>query len=296
MIRALSIFNQFLWGLRRWRGFRLPVGEQIDCWKDQTRVDSILINSGTKVNWATNTQTSYLLDPAKIGSDGTGSGTPMQLGRFAKRAVTWGSGYGRFNQWRTEIPLPLEGNRYWITGYPVPQYDKRCVISGPDGIVHELIQFDQDAPIRMAGLPQQALNRGSWKDGILIDGLATTAAGLPSHGYIWGPGSAEAPHVQSFQVQDYLDGDGTDDFRSLSIENLPRCGDWYYLDPNSLSFKLMVAKSGECAARAIALFERGARLIDRGQNTAFSTQAGTWADSTNIREFQINLNDLRRVY
>ena len=296
MVKALNAFQQWLYGLVGWKGFSLPVGEKINCWKDRSRVVDSMINAQATVFWWTNITISRLQDPGKIPSNGVGAGTPMQLGRSETRVVTWGSGYGRYNQWKTVVPLPLLGNRYWITGYPVPQYDKRCIIMGPDGVVHELIQFDQDLPVLEAGLPQQALNRGAWKDGVLIDGVATTASGLPSHGYVWGAGSAENPHVQAFIVQDYKGGDGSDIFKNSLREDLPRCGDWYYLQPGSPSYNKMVAKGGECKARALAMTEYGARLIDRGGSTSFLTQAGTWANSTNIREFQIDLNDLRRIY
>ena len=297
MLQKLSIFQQFLWTLVAWKGFKLPLGEKIACWKDRSRVDSILVRSNKPIFWATNIQLSKPPTPGKISAKGVGGGTPMQMGRVETRTVTWGSGYGRVNQWKTEIPLPLLGNRYWITGYPVHQYDKRCIIAGPDGVVHELIQFDQDAPVLQAGLPQQALNRGSWRDGILIDGKAVTAADLPGSGYIWGPGSAEDPHVQAMTVQDYLGGDGSDEFEAMALAHpdLPVCGEWYYLPEDSPSYKKMVEKGGQCEARAKALAEFGVRLIDRAHSTAFLTQAGSWADSTNMNEFQININDLRRV-
>jgi hypothetical protein len=192
------------------------------------------------------------------------------------------------------IPLPKDGNRYWITGYPVPAFDKRCIVMGVGGTVYELIQFDQDAPVREAGLPQQALNRGTWVNGYLVDGVATTAADLPSHAHIWGRGSMENPHCQAFTVQDYIGGDGTDEFKKLYPDG-PRCGDWFYLPKDSASYLEMVAKGGQCAARAIALNTFGAKLIDRGGRTSFLTQAGTWARATNINQFTINIGDLRLV-
>jgi hypothetical protein len=297
MIKKLSIFDKLKWQLVQWKGFKLPKGERIDCWKDRRRIDGLLLRSDKPIFWATNSQIGRSSDPGKIGSDGVGHGTPMQLGRDETRIVTWGSGYGRYNQWKARVPLPLLGNRYWITGYPHHSYDRRCIIMDPQEVVHELIQFDQDLEILPAGLPQQALNRGSWKNGVLIDGKATTAAELPSHGYIWGIGSLESPHVQAMTIQDYLSGDGTDEFKALaaSYNDLPVCGDWYYLPPESLSYKEMISKGGQCAARAQAMAEFGVRLIDRGGTTSFTTQAGSWADKTNLREFQININHLRRV-
>jgi hypothetical protein len=289
VIKTLSFWDTLRYNIFGWGGFTLPVGEEIKCFKDRR----VVVNgSTTGPNWANNQTASSLLDPGKVGTDGVAQGTPMQLGGPGTRTVTWGSGYGRVNQWIATIPTPLLGTRYWITGYPVPMYDKRCIIMGPDGKVHELIQFDQDAPIRMAGLPQQALNRGMWSNGVLIDGEATTAAGLPSHAYLWGRGSSKNPHVQAMTVQDYLGGDGTAEFAAAYPDG-PRCGDWYYLPIDSPSYKNMVAKGGECAARAKALNVHGVRLIDRGGRSSIETQAGTWARATNINQFTINLKDLR---
>jgi hypothetical protein len=294
-IKKLSAWDTLKYFLFGWSGFNLPVGEVVNCYKDRSTIDSVLILNNSSVDWGKpNEQQSALMDPGRVGKDGVGSGTPMQLGGQLMRSVTWGSGYGRYNQWRTLVPLPLDGGRYWITGYPSTAYDKRCIIVGPDRLVYELIQFDQDAPVRDAGLPQQALNRGTWKDGFLIDGVPTSASGLPGHAYIWGRGSMEDPHVQSFTVEDYIGGDGTDEFEE-TYPNGPVCGSWFYLPTTSESYIKMVAKGGQCEARAKALATHGARLVDRGGRTSFLTQAGTWARATNINQFTINLNDLRLV-
>ena len=301
MIKKLTAFERLCWSIIRWVGFKLPVGEDIYCYKDRRRVDSVLFNASGEINWGNNQKQTAPIDPGKVSGDGVGYGTPMQLGKAETRTVTWGSGYGRYNQWLCKIPLPFLGNRYWTTGYPAKAvgeaegaFDRRCIIMGPDGLVHELIQFDQDAPVQEAGLPQQALNRGTWHNGVLVDGVATTAADLPSHGYIWGVKSIEDPHCQAFTLQDYLDGDGTDEFAAAYPDG-PRCGDWFYLPRASESYRKMIAKGGQCAARAEALATFGARLIDRGGRSSVLTQAGTWANGTNTREFTINLGDLRLV-
>jgi hypothetical protein len=294
-IKALAWYEIVRYKLFRWNGFNLPVGEVVNCYKDRSTVDSVLLLNNAKVDWGKpNEKQSALMDPGRVGADGVGSGTPMQLGGQVMRSVTWGSGYGRYNQWKTYIPRPLDGGRYWVTGYPATAYDKRCIIVGDDGKVYELIQFDQDAPVRDAGLPQQALNRGTWENGKLIDGVPTSASDLPGHAYIWGRGSLEAPHVQSFTVENYRGGDGTDEFEA-TYPNGPVCGDWFYLPTTSESYKKMVAKGGQCEARARALATHGARLVDRGGRTSFLTQAGTWARATNIHQFTINLDDLRLV-
>jgi hypothetical protein len=99
-------------------------------------------------------------------------------------------------------------------------------------------------------------------------------------------------------TQDYIGGDGSEEFAEQfkGIKHLPRCGAWYYLDPTSASYLAMVVKGGECEARAKALATHGVRHIDRGNSTAILTQAGTWAKNTNIKEFTIDIRDLRLVY
>jgi hypothetical protein len=188
--------------------------------------------------------------------------------------------------------------RYWITGYPAPQFDRRCIIVGPDGDVHELLQFDQDAPERAAGWAQQALRYGRFRDGELVDGQPITASRLPGHVYVWGPGSFEEPHTQALVLDNYVGGDG-------DLTTGPVCGGWYALDPTSDSYQAMVALGGECAARAVALATYGLRVIDRngigrpahlGPNVAsLLTQAGTWTAATNLHRFRVPLTDLRRV-
>lgn len=283
----------------QWRTFTLPVGEQINCHKARTLVEDQEPHPSEQRNWGPNKRLLQAASPAAIGSDGVAQGTPMQLGRAETRVVTWGSGYGRVQQLIGRIPLPLLGNRYWITGYPVPMFDKRCIVMAPNGDVSELIQFDQDLSRLPAGFPQQALNMGTWRNGQLLNGIAVTAAGLPSHAHIWGRGSLENPHCQAFTVQDYLGGDGTEGFAEEygpgGSDDGPQCGDWFYLVEGTASHLAMMAKGGQCAARAQAMVTYGARLIDRGTRTSLLTQSGTWARGTNIHEFQVNLNELARV-
>jgi hypothetical protein len=297
-VKRISPFERLIHSLTGWKSFKQPVGEFVDCYKDRSKVEDVLINSNSKVNWGTNLTQTIKSDPGRVNFEGVGSGTPMQLGGDKTRIVTWGSGYGRYNQWKSTLPLPLHGSRYWITSYPTPQYDKRCIIMGPDKVVHELIQFDQDLGVLPAGFPQQALNRGSWLNGKLIDGIPVTASNMPGSAYIWGVNSSKNPHVQAFTTQDYIGGDGSKEFAQnfKDVLNPPVCGAWYYLDPESESYLSMVNKGGECEARAKALVDYGLRHIDRGNSTAILTQAGTWAANTNIKEFTINLNDLRLVY
>lgn len=294
VVKKIDLWTSAYYNLVGWDKFNLPRGEFIDCYKARDLVEDEAPFPSEQRDWGPNERLSSILNPAKVSTVGTGNGTPMQLGRVETRSVTWGSGYGRVQQLFCKVPLPLLGSRYWITGYPVPQFDKRCIIMAPNGDVHELIQFDQDIEQLPAGMPQQALNRGTWRNGVLIDGLATTAADFPSHAHIWGVGSLENPHCQAFTVQDYIGGDGTESFAELYPDG-PHCGDWFYLVPGTPSYNSMIAKGGQCAARAQALEIYGAKLQDRGARTSFLTQAGTWAKGTNIHEFRVNLNDMARV-
>jgi hypothetical protein len=299
VVKKLDLWTQAYHNMTQWKTFKLPLGETINCYKARDLVEDFLPGGLVDRDWGPNIRLSSALDPGKVGSDGVAHGTPMQLGRAETRVVTWGSGYGRTQQIKHNVNLPLLGNRYWITGYPVTMFDKRCIVVAPNGEVHELIQFDQDASVMPAGFPQQALNLGTWRNGELIYGKATTAADLPSHAHIWGPGSLENPHCQAFTVQDYLGADGSDGFAAKygpdGSNDGPKAGDWYYLVPGTPSYVNMVAKGGQCEARAEALATYGARLIDRGSRTSFLTQAGTWAKGTNIHEFRVNLNDLTLI-
>jgi len=294
----LTLLDKFVQSLpwNQWQKFRLPIGETIPCWKDRSMIQKV----GRVIDWHGTPELTHKTDPSKVGRDGVGVGTPMQLGNNFYRAVTWGSGYGRFNQFVIGIPKPFAGGRYWITGYPSTAFDKRCIIhSLDDQHTFELIQYDQDLPVLPAGFPQQALNAGEWFMGKLIDGVSVSASGLPGHSMIWGPGSLDNPHVQSMTVINYHGGDGerVDHKNPESDFVIPEtgvtCGDWYVLPVDSESYKTMVANGGECAARAKAMSVYGVKNVDRGNMVHFLTQAGTWALGTNISEFQININDLR---
>lgn len=293
MIRNLSLIERIVYSIFRWKNFPVPPGELVDCYKDRSLVGAGM-GAGTDRHaiWGNNELVSAKFDVGKVGTDGVGFGVPMQLGRNEYRNVTWGSGYGRVQQIWARIPLPALGNRYWVTGYPTPMFDKHCVIMDVDGSVHELIKFDQDAPVLIAGLPQQALNYGRWKNGVLISGVPVTRADLPLHAYTWGAGSINNPHCQAFTVQDYRFGDGSKEFAAQWPDGCA-CGEWFYLPEDSPSYRAMFRLGGECRARAVALNMYGARLIDRGGRTSFHTQAGSWADATNTRDFTIDIRDLR---
>lgn len=287
-----------------WGWFPLPEGDRTLCPKDRR-----LVGTTKSCDWAhmsdhmTNRQ-----NVAQVGSDGVGSGVPIQQGRLDTRTLYWGGGYGRVEQYTTTIPKPRSGG-YWTTGYPLPAFDRHCIIveAGDPTIVHELIQFDPNAPRRDKGWPQQAMGWGRWKDGFLIDGRPTTAPDLPQHPYIWGPGSADNPHMQGLVVDDYLGADGSKAF-AARYPNGPKAGGWYALDPRSTSYARMWALGGECRARAEALAHFGCRITDRKMTTAdlvnmnskiqtphLLTQAGGWAGRTNNHQFSVALADLREV-
>jgi hypothetical protein len=290
-VRRLTVFEQWWHSITGWRMFTLPATERVDCPKATARVGGLTVVEDWRHMSA---QSVGRYDVHRLGSDGVGSGTPMQNGVVQTRSLTWGGGYGSHEQHTTRIPLPAAG-RYWVTGYPVPWFDRRCIVRGVDGDVCELIQFDQDLGRLPAGLPQQALSFGRWRDGVLVEGKAVTATQLPSHMFVWGPGSAEYPHQQALVVDNYVGADG-------DLTYGPRAGGWYALDPESLSFVRMHGLGGECRARALALVTHGCRLIDRngiGQTVpnppSLTTQAGTWTAGTNAHLFQVRLTDLRRV-
>lgn len=287
-LRRLTAAEQFLRAATGWRGFAIPRNEQVDCPKACERVNHPVIDA----DWgAMAGQVVSDLSTHRVPSSGVAAGTPMQLGTDVFRTVWWGGGYGKSEQFRATIPKPRLG-RYWVTGYPVPMFDRRCIIAGNDGSVHELIQFDQDAPKRAPGLPQQALGYGRWRDGVLVEGRTITASDLPGHMYVWGPGSAAAPHQQGLVVADYQGG------KDGQLTRGPVCGAWYALDPLSESYRQMIALGGECAARARALAELGCRITDRNGGSGgpnLLTQAGAWTAATNLHLFRVPLSDLRRV-
>lgn len=294
-VRRITPLEALVYSLVRWRGFTLPTTERIRCTKDRRRVPT---GSLVDADWAHMAgQAVGDLSTHRVRADGVAGGTPMQLGTSTTRTLWWGGGWGSHSKHRATIPRPVQG-RYWITGYPAPQFDRRCIIVGPDGDVHELLQFDQDAPERDPGWAQQALRYGRFRGGELVDGQPITASRLPGHAYVWGPGSFDEPHAQALVLDDYVGGDG-------DLTTGPVCGGWYALDSTSDSYQAMVALGGECAARAVALATYGLRVIDRngigrpahlGPNVAsLLTQAGTWTAVTNLHRFRMPLTDLRRV-
>lgn len=291
-LRRLTAAEQFVRAATGWRGFAIPAGEHIDCPKARELVAAPTMDA----DWGPLAHQSIgRLDVHRIPPDGVCSGTPMQLGaQSLTRTLWWGGGYGRHEKNRATIPRPVLG-RYWITGYPSPWFDRRCIIAA-GGDVHEIIQLDQDAPERPAGFPQQALGYGRWRDGVLVEGRTITASDLPGHMYVWGPGSARSPHQQGLVVDDYQGGkDGT-------LTTGPVCGGWYTLRPGSESHRRMIALGGECEARASALAAYGCRVIDRKVGTVgppkqphLLTQAGAWTAGTNLELFKVALADLQRV-
>lgn len=292
-VRRLTTLEQWVYSIFGWRGFTLPDTETVSCPKATAMVGGMTVEA----NWEPFAeQVIGRFDVHRLGSDGIASGTPMQTGTDYSRTLWWGGGYGTASQFRASIPKPTAG-RYWVTGYPVPWFDRRCIIAAPNGDVCELIQFDQDAPYRAPGLPQQALGYGRWRDGVLVEGRTITASDLPGHMYVWGPGSAEAQHQQGLVVNDYVGGsDG-------SLTRGPVCGGWYAIDPTTAAFAAMWALGGECRARVTALATHGCRIIDRNAigvtgtppPPSLLTQAGTWTAGTNAHLFRVPLADLRRV-
>lgn len=244
-------------------------------------------------------------DPGRANMYGQGPGLPIQAGTSEMRSVTYGwAVYGE--QARTKIPKPASG-RYWLSGAPKPAYDKTAIVVAPGGTVYELIQFDPFAG--ESPVSNQALGVGVFRDGLLVEGKPTGAGQVANSAYIWDRLSADDPHTQLLVLADYNGHDGLLP-SSLPNYDVPKIGDLFVLDPRSASAKNMLAKGGDCAARASALIAFGARVLDRsgysdaGNNSTqtgskphppvLMVQAGSWPGS-NIGEFEVALEDFRFV-
>lgn len=243
-------------------------------------------------------------DPGGANMYGQGPGIPLQRGTSSKRTITWGwAAYGEQN--RMEIPKP-ESGKYWISGDPNPSYDKTSMVVSPDGVVYELIQFDQNAP--ETPFSNQALNAGGFKDGKLISGRPTGAGGVSNAAYLWSLSSNQNPHTQALILPDYNGADGLLPSEKNGYD-VPKINDLFMLDPDSESAKNMFALGGDCAIRARALVEYGCEVVDRSgysdssgseigtkpHNPELTIQAGKWPDGSNISKFKIDIKDLRFV-
>lgn len=215
-------------------------------------------------------------------ADGVMVGRPMQWGTTTKRTISWGYkeyGYKYF----AKLPNPKTG-WYWVTGHPVPMYDKHCIVREPSTtgkVFHEMIQLDPFVDSNSA-LTNNALGWGRFVDGQLVEGTYSTAPDISAHPYVWTPWSKEQPHRLALTVTNYSGADG--DFEDgVGV----KAGSLVVLDRNSQSYKNMIALGGECALIAEAAAEYGAVVIDRGGTASLAIQPGSQWNGTNINQLKI---------
>ncbi len=217
--------------------------------------------------------------------DGVMVGRPMQWGTESQRTISWGYkeyGYKFF----AKLPLPKSG-WYWVTGHPVPMYDKHCIVREPSAtgkVFHEMIQLDPFVDPNSA-LTNNALGWGRFIDGNLVDGKYSTASRIAAHPYVWTPWSKEDPHRLALTVTNYEGADG--DLKGIGI----KAGSLVMLPESSDSYQKMIALGGECKLIAESLRTYGAIVIDRGGTNGFAVQPGSQWQSTNISKFSIRLSD-----
>ena len=217
--------------------------------------------------------------------DGVMTGRSMQWGTSTQRTISWGYkeyGYKYF----TKLPNPKTG-WYWVTGHPVPMYDRHCIVREPSAtgkVFHEMIQLDPFIDPNSI-ISNNALGWGRFVDGKIVDGTYSTAPDIAAHPYVWTPWSKENPHRLAFTVTDYEGADG-----DLVGEGV-KAGSLVMLDPESPSYKNMVALGGECKLIAEAVAKYGAIVIDRGGTPSFAIQPGSQWGATNINRLSIAQGD-----
>jgi hypothetical protein len=277
--------------LTNYKYWTIPMAENIDPPRVRDRV-----SPDGRINWEPEVVDLYVDFRGRPMSDGVMTGNAAQLGASTFRSLTWGWAiWGQIGaldpKYKTKIPLPKRG-WYWITGHPVPSYDKGCIITEPhptQKIIHELVQFDPSQPEN--AISNQALAWGKWVDGELVAGESSSATGGSISTYLWTPWSKENPHRISIVVWDYIGADGT------YVDKGVEAGRLIMLDPNSESYKNMVALGGECAAIAKAAAEFGVLVADRRvgvttpQGGSFRIQPGGQWQSTNLSQLKIKHSD-----
>lgn len=277
--------------LTNYQYWTIPLAENIDPPRIRVRV-----SPDGPINWESEVVDLYVDFRGRPMADGTMTGNTAQLGTATFRSLTWGYAiWGQIGatnpEYKTRIPRPLSG-WYWITGHPRPAYDEGCIIKEPhptQTIIHELVQFDPNQPENI--FSNQALTWGKWVDGQLVEGKSSSATGGCISTYLWTPWSRENPHRLSMVVWDYIGADGT------YVDKGVEAGRIVMLDPNSDSYKNMVALGGECAAIAKAAAEYGVLVADRrvGVTTpgsaSFRIQPGAQWSSTNLSQLKIRQGD-----
>ncbi len=217
--------------------------------------------------------------------DGVMTGRPMQWGIETKRTISWGyKEYG--DKFFAKLPNPKTG-WYWLTGHPVPMYDKHCIVREPSTtgkVFHEMIQFDPFVDMNSI-FTNNALGWGRYVDGKLVEGTYSTAPDIAAHPYVWTPWSKPEPHRLSLVVTDYEGADGW--LKGIGM----KAGSLVTLPTTSQSYQQMVALGGECEAIAKALATYGAVVIDRGGTNGLAVQPGSQWQTTNISKFNVKLSD-----
>lgn len=274
----------------------IPPAEDVD----PPRIRTQVVPNGPIV-WEPAITDQYVINyRGKPQTDGVMTGTPMQWGLIEKfRSVTWGwAKYGEIGardlKFKAKIPNPKTG-WYWITGTPLPMYDRGAIIREPHQtkrVFHELVQFDPNQVENY--ISNQALTWGKFEDGVLVAGRHSSATNTPIHPYVWTPTSKDNPHRTSIVVDNYkgADGDLNPDGPGVIA------GSIVMLDPSSPSYKEMIALGGECAAIAEAAATMGCVVADRimGDHTvakypAMRIQPGAQWAKTNINQLKIRQVD-----
>lgn len=294
-LKKPTIGDFVLRALLGWESWKIPNQEylELDTYRDFTEATAA---GDVEWPWPNLRITGSKL--YKCPRNGVLGGTPMQLGDGTTRQIRWGRPE-RGEAYKAQIPRPALG-AYWPRAYPASArlaadlFDRHLIIQDPtDGTIHEILQWDEDAPI-------QARRWGHWAGKTLVAGSGTATAGaLPLHRYVWTPWSRNAPHVLAIVVPDYVGADGL-------LNTGPRTGQRVVLDPTSPSAVAMIRAGGECAEIARALIQHGAVIIDRngyldtgafkiGSNpnapSLHIQTGGLWATS-NIHRLDIRLGDL----
>lgn len=277
--------------LTNYQYWKIPLAENIDPPRIRERV-----TADGPINWEPEVVDLYVDFRGRPMADGVMTGIPAQWGIEQTRSLTWG--YAIWGQigakdpdYRTRIPRPKTG-WYWTTGYPVPSFDQGCIVREPHPdytVIHEMVMFDPFQPENI--FSNQALTWGKWVDGKLVEGKSSSATGGSISTYLWTPWSSQNPHRLSIVVWDYIGADGT------YVDKGVEAGRIIMLNPNSDSYKDMVALGGECEAIAKAAAEYGVLVADRrvGVNTpgggSFRIQPGAQWQNTNLSQLKIRQGD-----
>lgn len=261
----------------------IPLAEDVDPPRFTTKV-----RPTTPIPWPAWQKLELINFTGKPMKDGVMTGRPMQWGTDRQRSISWGYlEYG--DKFSAFLPLPKLGF-YWTTGYPVPMYDRHCIVREPSAtgkkIFHETIQLDPGVDPKSA-LSNNALGWGKYEDGSLVDGTYSTAPDVVCHPHVWTPWSKNNPHRLALTVTDYYGADG--DIKDPNAGVM--AGSLVVLDRNSKSYKDNIALGGEAALIAEAAAEYGAVVIDRGGTPSFAIQPGRQWGATNISKMKIAQGD-----